>query len=94
MLPYKYLCTVLMIYRYMKKKILTKINCLLGATSLALAGCHSLNSSVSDSSVLEPKKYGPPPMVDQKPTEPPVELRVPPEEIPVCKYGVPMPVEE
>ena len=79
----------------MRKSLLVKTNLLLGAVSLTLAGCHNVASSVKQGSYEEPKKYGPPPMMDLQPPEPPVEIRIPPEEeIPVCKYGVPMPVEE
>jgi hypothetical protein len=87
----------------MRKRILAKINLLLGAVSLSLAGCHTTSKApapVKYGPFNEPKKYGPPVEVVRAPEEeapieeppaPPASPQfIPQQEEPVvCKYGVP-----
>lgn len=65
----------------MKKKLLKQINLLLGAASVALAGCHIQKKSVE-------------PTPAQDPAQPAMEEQVQPAEEPVCLYGVPAEVYE
>ena len=89
----------------MKKKLLNRINIVLGAVSISLAGCHVSKQAVSGSdSSMGPKKYGPPadairlmygvPVEELMPVDtlmpPPAPEPTPvPDEPVVCKYGVP-----
>lgn len=71
----------------MRKKFLNKMNLLLGAVSLGLAGCHSAKPAASENGMPSAKKYGPPP------TEEKIMLMygAPVDDFPVEKDTVPTP---
>ena len=93
----------------MKKHFLARVNILLGAISIAFAGCHSNKSVLVKYGAPDPiEKYGipepevvamygvPSPVVEEVQQEEPIVVKPRPTEPepPVCKYGVPMPFEE
>ena len=87
----------------MRKRFLTRMNVVLGALSLGLAGCGSCKKASAPQEPQEPRKYGPPteveviekygilPYVDEprdEPTQAPDTVAPEPEPIPVL-YGPP-----
>ena len=71
----------------MKKRLLTKINLLLGAASLGLAGCGTTKQAAPAETAVETPVETPAPPVEDVQIEP----QVPEQQEPVvCKYGVPV----
>jgi hypothetical protein len=77
----------------MKKKFLHHANLVLGALSLALAGCHSAKQAASPKEPVYMVKYGvPTEQVMPKDSTPTPQPQRP--DIIVTKYGIPAPLLE
>ncbi len=88
----------------MKKKFLACVNILLGAISLSLVGCHTAKQATVLYGPPPEEKYGipepemvamygvPTPIVEEQQDKDVITPDRPPKhDVPVCKYGIPMP---